>query len=450
MLIETTRNSPFWKIGSFPNAFRSCFNRFAKCIPAPLANLVRRIVEFINKCLRREVNRPAPAPPASSRDIVLGKGSYPSPIVPLRPRASSREPAVSVVPPRARSLSREVATPEEDAKLAVIHIPGKKQNWVPTHAPLQAELKEMCARTEEAIRGDFPSSGTPEVGNLVPLVQQMLDRPPTHFLAIESQSHAVPGTKPLKPMQDAFVEFQDEHYWVAAVADGHGEKGEEVAQFIRQTIQDRFLEMVAKSKGDVNWSAKKIIHEMQGKIVTERNWAKSGSTLVLTCLDKRVHLLFVYTVGDGAAMVVRQGKTYNLSRELNWACASEHLRVEGYPETLFTVVMRGSSLYLQNKQNELVIEPSRALGDVTMLPLTHEPDSTIFAVEPEDCIVVATDGVTKVLSAETIGTLVTDGLNRVGNMLECIASAALGRYQQKAKKSDDITVVFGRVYQKDR
>jgi serine/threonine protein phosphatase PrpC len=191
-----------------------------------------------------------------------------------------------------------------------------------------------------------------------------------------------------------------------AVCDGHGDKGDSIAQ----DAVEQFPLEVFKHK-EIKYGLVAACKKLQERYKRTANAQQSGTTLVAGTLQDDV--LTVANVGDSRLIVIRP------SRESIPFSTVDH---KGKP---------GAMLAL-----------SRSLGDIDMhklYGLNAEPDVTKINLEDNDVIVIASDGYWDMLTNNETYDLVIAGINA---RLDCKALAQKLAEAARARKSkDDITVV---------
>ena len=191
-----------------------------------------------------------------------------------------------------------------------------------------------------------------------------------------------------------------------AVCDGHGDKGDLIAQ---DAVENFPIEVV-KHK-EIKYGLVAACKKLQEKYKKTAHAQQSGTTLVAGVVQDNV--LTVANVGDSRLIVIRP------SRQSIPFSTIDH---KGKPGRMLAL--------------------SRSLGDIDMhklYGLNAEPDVTKINLEENDVIVIASDGYWDVLTNDETYDLVMAGMNA---KLDCKAIAQkLAEVARARKSKDDITVV---------
>ena len=191
-----------------------------------------------------------------------------------------------------------------------------------------------------------------------------------------------------------------------AVCDGHGDKGDLIAQ----DAAEHFPLEVFKHK-EIKYGLIAACKNLQEKYKRTTNAQQSGTTLVAGTLQDNV--LTVANVGDSRLIVIRP------SRQNIHFSTADH---KGKPGTRLAL--------------------SRSLGDIDMhklYGLNAEPEITKITLEENDVIVIASDGYWDMLTNDETYELVMAGMQQ---KLDCKAIAQkLAEAARTRKSKNDITVV---------
>jgi len=191
-----------------------------------------------------------------------------------------------------------------------------------------------------------------------------------------------------------------------AVCDGHGDKGDLIAQ----DVAEQFPLEVFKHK-EIHYGLVAACKKLQEKYKKTPNAQQSGTTLVTGVLQDNI--LTVANVGDSRLIVIRPSR-------------------QSIPFS--TVDHKGKAGQM--------LALSRSFGDIDMhklYGLNAEPDVTKITLEENDIIVIASDGYWDMLTNNETYDLVMLGIKQ--NM-DCKTIAQKLAETARARKSkDDITVV---------
>jgi serine/threonine protein phosphatase PrpC len=221
---------------------------------------------------------------------------------------------------------------------------------------------------------------------------------------------------PSKVNQDAAFSLSLDKYACCGVLDGHGKKGHLLNAFLCPYIEKSLRE---KLQSDPNPSSLSTIlqntfEEAQLAAQLEENVpaARSGSTCVISVLDKTTGMVYTANVGDSRAiiginsssMMADQWHVEALSTETTTFCPAEKARIE---QGEGRIDAGGNVWY-----GPVAIAMTRSLGNSVMkrANILSTPIITTYKIREDDdspcegeCIIVAgTDGIFDVLSNEEV------------------------------------------------
>lgn len=214
-------------------------------------------------------------------------------------------------------------------------------------------------------------------------------------------------------MEDAHFFEEIDQGFITAVFDGHG--GDEAAQYANNQFQERFSEELSKANGNVHQTFEFLIHDIQHKIETNKEWDHAGSTAVICFIDKKTNLIYTATLGDSEANIYRKigdhHKSIPLSVIRNWSSKKDALRASialNNPKIAKEWPLSVKPKDLRYPGPYAGVNVSRALGDVdccinTATPaVIHKPKITINQLQQGDTLLLVCDGVKDFVSEHEI------------------------------------------------
>mmetsp|Transcript_58561 Transcript_58561/g.104122 ORF Transcript_58561/g.104122 Transcript_58561/m.104122 type:complete len:389 (-) Transcript_58561:147-1313(-) len=270
------------------------------------------------------------------------------------------------------------------------------------------------------------------------------------------------GLKPESPNQDSFCVLKMDSYSIYAVFDGHGQKGHDVSQFVKERLPKIIFKdsrcKVAKDIGACLVDSFKLIQSMvevadKGKILSAQ---MSGTTATLAFHDHKNKLITIAHVADSTAAVGQKvgdgpwnGKSLTRDHKPNLPDEKERIEKAGG-----RVVFDGYAnhrIYAKN-QRYPGLNMSRCLGDLLghhECGITCEPEISELKVEGgvDQILLVCSDGVWEFLSAQEAVDLVSPyPSSKCVPAADALAKEAWDRWikEEGSTVVDDITV--GLVY----
>jgi serine/threonine protein phosphatase PrpC len=230
--------------------------------------------------------------------------------------------------------------------------------------------------------------------------------------------------------QDTFTVMNDRGVWV--VADGMGGRvGGDVASrmavdtLAREFAQDRHSGMFSRLARDERATALRQAVQASNQAIRDEAFKRPefigmGTTVVIVTIVQTTSEATITHVGDSRAYLLREDRLTRLTRD--------HSFVED-------AVSEG-----QLSEEEALAHPlrhvlTRALGTETVV----EPDISVYALQPEDLLLLCTDGLTKMMSDDHI----RDTLLRTKSSPET-ACAALVKEANRRGGDDNVSVVIVR------
>lgn len=267
--------------------------------------------------------------------------------------------------------------------------------------------------------------------------------------------------------QDCFVASTNGSKFLAAVFDGHGEKGKRISEFAKSALS-KSLFSHKELQNDPKFALEDAYKETQGQIIRTHgpDAAESGTTAV-ACYQHRDRLL-VANVGDSRAVLGRcdtgrKGgglKAVELTSDHKPSRADEKQRILAaggkVDQLTFPVWNPNGGVRLMKGGPERVMDSagmgglamSRSLGDLSLRPYVSSlPEVYERKLDSKDkFLVLGSDGVWDMLSSqETV-----DIASRISDPVHAareIANQARRRWQSETEGtlSDDITAVVVRL-----
>lgn len=291
------------------------------------------------------------------------------------------------------------------------------------------------------------SKGTLETPYINPKTSQIAEQnkdkgiTPLSFLKTE---HLNIGTS-RDSMEDAHFCISIEKGILLGVFDGHG--GCEVANYISTAFQEHFSSFLTQANNNVHLAFEFLFDNVEKELLKREDFTYQGSTALLSFIDKK-NDVFTATLGDSEANIYRKVDENLVSIPLSvlrdWSCPKEAKRAAlalGRPsiEQSWPLTEEAKTLRFQG------INISRTLGDLcikTSAPngpgIIHKPKITIFHLEHDDLLVLATDGLKSfVPEIEVLRALGT--LNPSENAAERLGSLALSKMNRHV--GDNIAIV---------
>lgn len=272
----------------------------------------------------------------------------------------------------------------------------------------------------------------------------------TTHLTFTCQAYEAQGKR--KTMEDAHFFTEFDHGVLCGVFDGHG--GKDVAIFASNEFTAKFPKELLKAKGNVHQAFEALIHKIHTKVAKNKKWNFTGSTAVITYIDKSSHNIYTATLGDSEANIYRTIgagiRSLPLSIIRDWSSHKDATRaaiarnkpsfIKEYMETENPKWLRFPSA--------LGVNVSRAIGDneysgTSKKPgVIHKPKITINKLKQGDFLVLACDGLKDFVNEREIaGILAANSLQPASNLAEQLVKFAL----DEKKSNDNVTALVVRI-----
>jgi len=269
------------------------------------------------------------------------------------------------------------------------------------------------------------------------------------------------GLKPESPNQDSWSIVQvDENFSIYAVYDGHGGKGHDVSNFVKDTVPKLILKDPRFRTADMPAMLMDVFKTTQGYVQTmdqmKQISAQMAGTTATVCIhDKAQNQLTIAHVADSTCVLGRytdETKTKfdgeALTRDHKPDLQDERKRIEKAGGRVVFDGYANYRVYAKNGQYP-GLNMSRCLGDL----LGHqdagcsaEPETSVVKIEPHhNALLLCSDGVWEFIKpAEAVNIVMALGIDQPQKAADKLAKEAWDRWIQEegGQVVDDITVVL--------
>jgi len=269
------------------------------------------------------------------------------------------------------------------------------------------------------------------------------------------------GLKPESPNQDSWFALKLENYSIYGVFDGHGQKGHDVSQFVKENLPKLIIKDERFRTSEMKQMLKDLFKKMQSLIITADRMKKLSAQMSGTTATVCVHAhepgttpsLMVAHVADSTAVLGRKKPdgtkdAVQLTRDHKPNLKDERARIEKAGGRVVFDGYANHRIYAKNARYP-GLNMSRCLGDLmghADCGISCEPEVTERSIEPEDNILLlCSDGVWEFITP-------LEGVQIVSEIAQTKAMAAAERLAKEAwdrwiKEEggavvDDITVVL--------
>jgi len=264
--------------------------------------------------------------------------------------------------------------------------------------------------------------------------------------------------KPEAPNQDSFFVLHvegDRPCSIYAVFDGHGEKGHDVSNFVKENLPKLIVKDPRFMTDQMDKMLIDCFKKMQGLLSSADRMNKisaqmSGTTCTIAIHDVQKNKLFLAHVADSSAVLCKRAgrRTIPLTRDHKPIVRDERKRIESSGGRVAFDGHANLRVYAKNASYPgLAI--SRCLGDLmghNDCGLSCEPEVVVRELSTEDgTLLICSDGVWEFISPdEAVGIVSTYKPDQAMEAAEKLAKEAWDRWIQKEGGSvvDDITVIF--------
>lgn len=265
------------------------------------------------------------------------------------------------------------------------------------------------------------------------------------------------GAQGIRPtMEDEVLFHKSEDGALIAVFDGHG--GDKVAKFAKKFFEEHFFVSLQANSQNIHQTFYSIFNDIQNEVEKVEQWSSTGSTAVVSYIDRKTNNIYTATLGDSEANIYR---SYNgnivsipLSCVRDWSSKKDAQRA--------AVALNDPNIAVlwPNKPAKSLRFPfpyaglnvSRALGDrewkyfhvgIENCPpaISHKPKITMHQLQPGDRLVLACDGLKDYVEEEQIANICSQNQSSE-KTAEKLVNFAL--YDRKSK--DNVSVIVMDVF----
>eukprot|EP00930_Biecheleria_cincta_P041514 TRINITY_DN2847_c0_g1_i1.p1 TRINITY_DN2847_c0_g1~~TRINITY_DN2847_c0_g1_i1.p1 ORF type:complete len:380 (+),score=74.12 TRINITY_DN2847_c0_g1_i1:91-1230(+) len=269
------------------------------------------------------------------------------------------------------------------------------------------------------------------------------------------------GLKPESPNQDSWSIVQvDDDFSIYAVYDGHGGKGHDVSNFVKDTVPKLILKDPRFRTADMPAMLVDVFKTTQSYVQTmdqtkQLSAQMAGTTATVVIHDKVQNQLTVAHVADSTCVLGRytddSKKNFDgvaLTRDHKPDLQDERRRIEKAGGRVVFDGYANYRVYAKNGQYP-GLNMSRCLGDL----LGHqdagcsaEPETSVVKIEPHhNALLLCSDGVWEFIKpAEAVNIVMALGPDQAQKAADKLAKEAWDRWIQEegGQVVDDITVVL--------
>lgn len=308
-------------------------------------------------------------------------------------------------------------------------------------------------------------------------------------LQCRSITHEAQGLR--KTMEDAHFSIQLPSGILMGVLDGHG--GSHLANYAAKRLQELFQEFFEKSGGDLEQTFTSLFETIEQEAEANPEYT-SGTTVVVSFIDRKTHCIYTATLGDSEATIYRsingKWKAIPISCLRDWSSKSEIKRIlpivqQKYPgltrKDLETRIQQEILPQIRKDHPGLAPEKllrypstfqyleecaiawnrrggtniSRTLGDKAQkkaIPdirgISIKPKITICQLKSRDLIILACDGLKDYVPEEaTLAALPAPEI--LDGSFQQIPKTLVGLALNDYKSTDNVTVLAAQVFVPD-
>ena len=235
------------------------------------------------------------------------------------------------------------------------------------------------------------------------------------------------------------------------VYDGHGRIGQEVSEYVIQTLPNVVVDMMER-ESDIGKILKEAYVDVDTTLADNVDAQVSGTTAVTVFMRK--NHMWLANSGDSRAIIVRKRKnqpgfkSIDLTEDQKPDTPAETKRILSMGGHVTPAGANGSPSRVWHNLRGLAM--ARSIGDhaAATVGVIAEPEITEYDVHEDDfCIVIASDGVWELLTSDQVADIVFQVAEKdptdVAKMVEAIVEQS--SYMWKVEEGDyrdDITVVL--------
>mmetsp|Transcript_110727 Transcript_110727/g.286171 ORF Transcript_110727/g.286171 Transcript_110727/m.286171 type:complete len:380 (+) Transcript_110727:76-1215(+) len=266
------------------------------------------------------------------------------------------------------------------------------------------------------------------------------------------------GLKPESPNQDAWFLLKMEQFSIYAVFDGHGQKGHDVSNFVKDNLPKLIIKDARFKTDEQQKMLVDVFKKTQSLIATQDRMKKlsaqmSGTTATVCIHNHNSNVLTLAHVADSTAVLGKE-KTpggelegTKLTRDHKPDLKDEKARIEKNGGRVVFDGYANHRVYAKNARYP-GLNMSRCLGDLLGhqdCGITAEPETSELAITPADKILLlCSDGVWEFIEpTEAVKIAMVNTGNLMKNA-EKLAKEAWDRWirEEGGAVVDDITVVL--------
>lgn len=263
------------------------------------------------------------------------------------------------------------------------------------------------------------------------------------------------GLKRSQPNQDSwFVARVDERYCLYGITDGHGKKGHDISQFVKEQLPKLIVQDARFGGTEMEQLCKDVFHKIQAMLalatdMSELDARRSGTTTTIAVHDKDEGRLWVAHVGDSEVCLIRRDsddhvEALPLTREHKPELEDERARIEqaggrvffdGHCHRVSAVLSVGSCMNMSRSHGDLDLH--------TYAGVSAEPEIAEYVLDAQDCaLLLCSDGVWTYMDCdEAAGLVMQYDRDHAMEAAERLAKAAWDRWSKESEIVDDITVL---------
>jgi len=265
------------------------------------------------------------------------------------------------------------------------------------------------------------------------------------------------GLKPESPNQDSWFVLKVEHHQsIYAVFDGHGQKGHDVSQFIKENLPKLLLKdprFISKDEAERSAMCIDCFKRMQTMIAAATRMNKinaqmSGSTGTVVIHNHEENKLTIAHVADSTCVLGTAGKGKALTRDHKPDLKDEKQRIEGAGGRVVFDGYANHRVYAKNGRYP-GLNMSRAFGDLmghADAGIIAVPEVSFHYVKPEDShLFVCSDGVWEFMSPNEAMDIIREFPSaKATQAAEKLAKEAWDRWiaEEGGTVVDDITAII--------
>jgi serine/threonine protein phosphatase PrpC len=326
-------------------------------------------------------------------------------------------------PPRA-SLSERIIKP-----LEIEYSRGKPRR----NLSVKECMQKMLRNSEKAIR-EHPRKNSADM-LFFPSIEELESHLPKGVLYCSHVAAAEMGIR--SSMEDTHFYMDVELEGIlAGVLDGHG--GKEVAEYASKRFQEEFFQILQETDRNVHQTFELIIDKIQKEIEKHTQWNFTGSTAVVSFIDRRRHLIYTATLGDSEAFFCVGNESIPFSCVRDWSSQKDGKRVAQSIGKLQPAKEGEKSRYFIPGIGSTNV--SRAFGDLSFRGtekrpgIIHKAKITVNLLKEEGVLILGCDGFWDFVTQQELV-----GLIQIGSFEEL--AKKLVKYAIDKKSDDNVSIL---------